>query len=119
MNNYFMDNIKKLKVLFILVQKGKGDIIRAFLIKNGVSMTMNFFAEGIKKNYVMDILEDDKNREVIFTIVSDDKYKMIYDFLESRFLFEKSMNGMLLTFNILSMAGTTAYKFLSNFEGVK
>ena len=55
-----MNNIKKLKVLLILVQKGKGDIIRSFLIKSGVSMLTNFFAEGFKKNYIMDILGNEK-----------------------------------------------------------
>ncbi|MBP5301387.1 MAG: hypothetical protein J6Y70_00645 [Bacilli bacterium] len=114
-----MNELKKLKVLFILVRKGHAETINRFLIENGLAIVVNFFAEGIKKNYFMDVLGDEKNRDIIFTIVDDKKYKIIYFFLKNLFDFEKaSMNGMLLVFDISSIAGVSTYKFLSDYNEV-
>jgi len=112
-------NNKKLKCLLVFVKKGHGVATNELLLENGCSMTTMMYAEGTRDKYVLNILGDKQNaQEAILAICREDRYPAIKEALETRFIISAASKGSLLAFDITSMAGVLAYKFLSDYEGV-
>ena len=109
-------NLDHLKLLIIFVKKGHGIAINQLLLDRGVAMTTIMYAEGAREKYVLDVLgAEQSQKEAVIAIVNEKKYKRIYESIEARFLISQASNGVLLTFNIKSLAGVLAYKYLSDY----
>lgn len=112
-------NLEHLKLIIVLVKKGHGDATNQLLLENGVVTTTMHYVYGTNDNYVKELFggSEDKTKEGILAVVSESKYKQVRDALENRFLISSASKGVLLTFDISSMAGVLAYKFLTDYEG--
>lgn len=111
---------EKIKLVLIFVKRGHGVSTNNLLITYGASMTSMFYAEGTKQKYITDILGgEEKNKEAILTIVSASRCKRIQSALQSYFAAYPSAQGVALVFDIKSLAGVLAYKFLTDYEGAK
>lgn len=111
-------NVDNLKVGFIIVKKGHGVAITNLLFEHGVAMSLFLYAEGAREKYVADILGGEERKiELIFTIMNEKKMKDIKAALNQRFLISKDSSGAMVVFDIKSMAGVLAYKYLADFGG--
>jgi len=119
-NVFSPKNLAKLKMLVVIVKKGHGIAVNDLLLENGASMSTVIFAEGTKNKYVMDILGGEENdKECIMTIINENYYLNIKNVLKERFSISQASKGVLLCFDVDSMAGVLAYKFLADFQGAK
>lgn len=108
----------RLKMGIILVKRGHGVAINELLFQHGVAMSTLLYAEGAREKYVADILGGEQHQiEVIFTIMNEKKVKAIKEALHTRFIISKDSVGVMFVFDIKSMAGVLAYKYLSDFGG--
>lgn len=111
--------LDKLKFLIIIVRRGHGVAISDLLIEHGVAMSAISFAQGTRGKYVVDIFgSDEQHKEIITAVVSAKRYNDIKKALQYRFNVSGASKGVLLTFDISACAGVSAYKYLSDFEGV-
>jgi len=112
--------LDKLKFIIVVVRKGHGVATNQLMLENGCSMTTNLYGEGTKEKYVMDILGgEEKDKECILGLVSEKKYPKLKESLDIRFTISQTSKGILLAFDVESMAGVLAYKYISDFVGAK
>ncbi|MCQ2796039.1 MAG: hypothetical protein MJ213_01835 [Bacilli bacterium] len=110
--------VDHLKMGIILVKKGHGVAINNLLFDHGVAMSLLLYAEGARQKYVADILGGEEQRiEAIIAIMNEKKIKEIKSVLQMRFDISKDSVGAMLVFDIKSMAGILAYKYLADFGG--
>lgn len=108
----------RLKMGVILVRKGHGVAINNLLFDHGVAMSLLLYAEGARQKYVADILGGEEQRlEVIIAVMNEKKLKEIKSALQMRFDISKDSVGAMLVFDVKSMAGVLAYKYLADFGG--
>jgi len=111
-------NLEKLKLIVCFVKKGHGVATNELILENGASMSVMLYAEGTKEKYVADIFGgEEKSQEGIIALVSEKKYPQLREVLDNRFSISFASRGILLAFDIKSMAGVLAYKFLTDYEG--
>ena len=107
-----------LKMGIILVKKGHGVAINNLLFDHGVAMSLLLYAEGARQKYVADILGGEEQRiEAIVAVMNEKKIKEIKSALQMRFDISKDSVGAMLIFDVKSMAGVLAYKYLADFGG--
>lgn len=112
------NNVDKLKAGLIFVKKGHGVAINNLLFDHGVAMTTLLFGEGTREKYVADILGAEESKvEVIFTVFKEKKLAEIKKALHERFVISKDSIGLMIVFDVKSMAGVLAYKYLADFGG--
>lgn len=111
-------HVDRLKMGIILVRKGHGVAINNLLFDHGVAMSVLLYAEGARQKYVADILGGEEQKvEAILTIMNEKKIKEIKNALHTRFVISKDSVGAMLIFDVKSMAGVLAYKYLADFGG--
>ncbi len=111
-------NVDRLKMGLIMVRKGHGVAVNNLLFEHGVAMSTLFFAEGAREKYVADILGGESQQtEVILTIINERKINEVKKALKERFLISKDSRGIMFIFDVKSMAGVLAYKYLADFGG--
>lgn len=113
------NNIEKLKLLLIVVNKGRAIGINNMLIKKGVSFTTAFYGEGTADRYLLSAFTGEKEKEIILCLVKESLVDDIKKETEHRFSVSEAAKGVMIVIDLLSMAGISAYKFVSNFEGSK
>lgn len=110
--------VDQLKMGIILVKKGHGVAINDLLFNHGVAMSVLLYAEGAREKYVADILGAEEHKvEAILTVMNEKKIKEIKEALHTRFVISKDSVGAMFVFDIKSMAGVLAYKYLADFGG--
>ncbi len=110
--------LERLKTLIVVVKKGHGTPVSNLILDEGASMTTLFFAFGTKQTYVADIFGgEEQNKEAILAIVPEHRYRKIRLSLESYFATYRASQGIALIFDVSSLAGVVAYKFLADYEG--
>ena len=81
-------------------------------------MSALLYGEGTREKYVADILGGEEHKiEAIFTVMNEKKIKEIKKALHERFIISKDSVGVMFVFDIKSMAGVLAYKYLADFGG--
>ena len=113
------NNIEKLKLLLIVVNKGRAIGINNMLIKKGVTFTTAFYGEGTADRYLLSAFTGEKEKEIILCLVKESLVDDIKKEIEHRFSVSEAAKGVMIVIDLLSMAGISAYKFVSNFEGSK
>ncbi len=113
-------NLEKLKYLIVVVKKGHGLAVNQLLLTNGAAMSTLLYAEGTKDKYVADILGgEESSKECVLALVNEKYYPNIKHLLDLRFTVSAASKGILITFDVASMAGVLAYKFSADFEGAR
>ncbi|MCQ2792091.1 MAG: hypothetical protein MJ208_01050 [Bacilli bacterium] len=111
-------NADRLKMGLIFVKKGHGVAINNLLFDHGVAMTALLFGEGTREKYVADILGGEESKiEVIIAVFNEKKINEIKEALHTRFVISRDSVGLMIVFDVKSMAGVLAYKYLSDFGG--
>lgn len=109
------NKVEKLKLLIIIVNKGRAIGINNMLIKKGVSFTTAFYGEGTADRYILSAISGDKEKEIIMCVVRESLLDDIKIEIEKRFNVSQAAKGVMVIIDLMSMAGVAAYKFTADF----
>jgi len=112
--------IRAMKLFFIIVPYGQANSIITRLNEFDVACNFIFNGEGIAKNYVDNYHGVmDSKKQIILTIIREDKVEFVKRKLEERFALSRASRGFAFSIKITSVAGVSIYKFLTNSRKVQ
>ena len=115
MSNTVNDSaIKKLKLLFTVVDRPKGEFYLDVLSQFDVNMQMLVSGKGTATSELVDMLGLNIHKATILSIVREDKVDEIMKCLENKFATIKNGKGIAFTVSLTSVIGVAIYQFLSN-----
>ena len=115
MGNTVSDSaIKKLKILFTVVDRPKAEFYLDVLSQFEVNCQMVTNGLGTAKSGLHDMLGLNIHKAVIISVVREDKCDEIMKCLENKFQTIKNGKGVAFTVPMSSVIGVNNYQFLSN-----
>lgn len=104
-----------LKMFFIIVPYGQANAIIARLNEFDIACSFVFNGEGssVKSQFQKSLVKDSK-KQIIITLVRDDKVEFVKRKLEERFSISRAAKGFAFSTKVTSIAGVSIYKFLTN-----
>ena len=115
MSNTVNDSaIKKLKLLFTVVDRPKGEFYLDVLSQFDVNMQMLVSGKGTATSELVDMLGLNIHKATILSIVREDKVDEIMKCLENKFATIKNGKGIAFAVPLSSVIGVNIYQFLSN-----
>ena len=106
--------IKKLKLLFTVVDKGKAEFYLDVLSQFEVNFQMVTGGKGTANSELIDMLGLNIQKAVILSVVREDMVDTIMNCLEDKFATIKNGKGIAFAVPFSSVIGVNAYQFLSN-----
>ena len=115
MSNTVNDSaIKKLKLLFTVVDRNKGEFYLDVISQFEVNCQMAVGGLGTANSELIDLLGLNIHKAVILSVVREDKVEEIMKALEQRFATIKNGRGIAFAVPMSSVIGVNLYQFLSN-----
>jgi len=112
--------IRPLKLFITIVTNGQGDALIKLMEKAGATFSFVASGEGTGKNYLPNLLSGvDNKKQVVFSLVREDKTEEVCEALKTRFSTSRAANGISLSVKLTSVAGVSVYRFLTNVRKVK
>ena len=106
--------IKKLKLLFTVVDRPKGEFYLDVISQFEVNCQMAVGGLGTANSELIDLLGLNIHKAVILSVVREDKVEEIMKALEQRFATIKNGKGIAFAVPMSSVIGVNLYQFLSN-----
>lgn len=106
--------IKKLKLLFTVVDRGKGEFYMDVLSQYEVNCQMMLPGMGTATSEVVNMLGLNRHKAVILSAVREDRVEEIINALETKFETIKNGKGIAFAVPMSSIVGVSVYQFLSN-----
>ena len=106
--------IKKLKLLFTVVDRPKQEFYLDVLSQFEVNMQMLVSGKGTATSELVDMLGLNIHKATILSIVREDKVDEIMKCLETKFATIKNGKGIAFAVPLSSVIGVNIYQFLSN-----
>ena len=108
------DDLKKLVFYIVIVNYGQGDnVIRLFKNRGSTAQFVQM-GEGTANSKVKEILNiEDTRKEIVTSIVREDRVKEIKDELEAYFAASSKNRGVGFTVELGSIVGVKIYKFFT------
>lgn len=108
--------LKPLKLFFIIVPFGQANSIIARLNEFDIACSFVLNGEGTVDSQEMQNLLGlrDTKKQIIITLVREDKTEFVIRKLEERFAISKAAKGVAFSIKVTSVAGVSIYKFLTN-----
>jgi len=107
--------LRPLKLFFIIVPYGQANAIISRLNEFDIACSFVFNGEGSARYFVDDVRRlPDSKKQIVLTIVREDKVEFIKRKLEERFSVSRAARGFAFSIRITSVAGVSIYKFLTN-----
>ena len=106
--------IKKLKLLFTVVDRPKQEFYLDVLSQFEVNMQMVVAGKGTATSELVDMLGLNIHKATILSVVREDKVDEIMKCLENKFATIKNGNGIAFAVPLSSVIGVNIYQFLSN-----
>ena len=107
--------IKKLKLLFTVVDRNKGEFFVDVLSQYEVNCQMVVGGIGTAHSELVDLLGLNNHKAVILSVVREDKVDTVMNMLEERRKNLKNGQGMIsFAVPLSSVIGVNMYQFLSN-----
>ena len=113
-NTFNGTDIKKLKLLFTVVDRTKGEFYMDVISQYEVNCQLVMPGTGTAATELIDMLGLNKHKSVILSVVREDKVEAILHGLEDRFLTIKNGKGIAFAVPLSSIIGVNLYQFLSN-----
>ena len=108
--------IKKLKLLFTVVDRPKAEFYLDVLSQFEVNCQMVSGGMGTAKSDLHDMLGLNIHKAVLLSIVREDRVDEIMKCLETKFATIKNGKGIAFTVPLSSVIGVNNYQFLSNYR---
>ena len=106
--------IKKLKLLFTVVEKPKGEFYQDVISQFEVNCQMLVSGTGTATSELVDLLGLNIHKAVILSVVREDMVEPIMNTLEDKFATIKNGKGIAFAVPLSSVIGVNLYQFLSN-----
>ena len=106
--------IKKLKLLFTVVDRGKGEFYMDVISQFEVNCQMIMAGMGTAKSDLIDLLGLNIHKAVILSVVREDQVEQIIHCLEDKFATIKNGKGIAFAVPMSSVIGVNLYQFFSN-----
>ena len=106
--------IKKLKLLFTVVDRPKAEFYMDVLSQFEVNMQMLVSGKGTATSELVDMLGLNIHKVTILSVVREDKVDEIMKCLETKFATIKNGKGIAFAVPLSSVIGVNIYQFLSN-----
>ena len=113
-NKFDASDIKKLKLLFTVVDRNKGEFYLDVLSQYEVNCQMVVGGMGTANSELIDLLGLNIHKAVILSVIREDKADEIMNGLEQRFSTIKNGKGIAFAVPMSSVIGVNLYQFMSN-----
>ena len=115
MSNTVNDSaIKKLKLLFTVVDRPKGEFYLDVLAQFDVNFQMQLGGLGTARSELLELLGLEPHKAVILSVVREDLVEPIMHTLEDKFATIKGGKGVAFAVPMSSIIGVNLYQFMSN-----
>ena len=112
-------SLKKLKLLFTVVDRSKAEFYMDVLSQFEVNCQMVTNGMGTAKSELHNMLGLNIHKAVILSVVREDKTEEIMQCLENKFATIKNGKGIAFMVPLSSIIGVNNYQFLSNYRQKK
>ena len=106
--------IKKLKLLFTVVDKPKGEFYQDVIGQFDVNYQMMLSGRGTAASELVDLLGLNPHKAVIVSVVREDLVEPILETLEDKFATVRNGKGISFAVPLSSIIGVNLYQFMSN-----
>ena len=106
--------IKKLKILFTVVERAKGEFYLDVISQFDVNCQMVMPGVGTAQTNLVELLGLNLQKAVIISVVREDMVDPIMKCLEDKFTTIRNGKGIAFTVPMSSVIGVNMYQFLSN-----
>ena len=106
--------IKKLKLLFTVVDRAKGEFYTDVLSQYEVNCQMVLNGKGTANSDLVEMLGLNLNKAVIVSVVREDMVDPIMKCMEEKFETIRNGKGICFAVPLSSVIGVNMYQFLSN-----
>ena len=113
-NKFDASDIKKLKLLFTVVDRNKGEFYLDVISQFEVNCQLAVGGLGTANSELVDLLGLNIHKAVILSVAREDKVEEIMKALEQRFATIKNGKGIAFAVPLSSVIGVNLYQFLSN-----
>ena len=114
MNTINEHAIKKLKVLFTVVDRNKAEFYLDVLSQYEINCQMVVGGKGTAHSELIDLLGLNLHKAVLISVVREDKVDPVMKCLEDKFATIKNGKGIAFAVPMSSVIGVNMYRFLSN-----
>lgn len=106
--------IKKLKLLFTVVDRTKGEFYMDVISQYAVNCQLILPGMGTATSDLVELLGLNLHKAVVLSVVREDMVDMILNTLETKFSTIKNGKGIAFAVPLSSVIGVNAYQFLSD-----
>ena len=106
--------MKKLKLLFTVVDKEKAEFYLDVLSQYDVNFQMVVPGKGTAKSEIISLLGLNIHKAVLCSVVREDQVDAVMNCLEDRFQTIKNGQGISFAVPLSSIIGVNLYRFMSN-----
>ena len=114
MNTINESAIKKLKLLFTVVDRNKAEFYMDVLSQFEINCQMAVGGKGTAHSELIDLLGLNIHKTVILSVVREDEVEPVMKCLEEKFSTIKKGKGIAFAVPMSSVIGVNMYQFLSN-----
>lgn len=113
-NSISGSDIKKLKLLFTVVDREKAEFYLDVLSQFDVNFQMTVPGKGTANSEIISLLGLNMHKAVLFSVVREDQVDAVMNCLEDKFETIKNGQGISFAVPLSSVIGVNLYRFLSN-----
>ena len=107
--------VKKLSMFITIVNKGQGNYVLKLFESEGANAQFIQHGEGTARKEIRDILGiEDNSKEIVISLVKDEKIPEIKNELEAFFKISKRNRGIGFSIPMTSLIGMKVYQFLTD-----
>lgn len=106
--------IKKLKLLFTIVDKPKGEFYMDVISQFDVNYQMVVGGLGTAHSELVELLGLEPHKAVVISVIRDDLAETVMQCLEDKFATIRGGKGIAFAVPLSSVIGVNAYRFLSD-----
>ena len=114
MNTVNEHAIKKLKLLFTVVDRQKAEFYLDVLSQFEINCQMVVGGKGTAQSDLIDLLGLNIHKAVLISVVREDKVDAVMNCLDDKFATIKNGKGIAYTIPLKSIIGVSIYQFLAN-----
>ena len=113
-NSVSGSDIKKLKLLFTVVDRNKAEFYLDVLSQFDVNFQMSVPGMGTAKTEIISLLGLNIQKAVLFSVVREDQVDPVMNCLEEKFETIKNGQGISFAVPMSSVIGVNLYRFMSD-----
>ena len=113
-NKFDASDIKKLKLLFTVVDRNKGEFYLDVISQFSVNCQLSMGGLGTATSELVELLGLEPHKAVIISVVREDLVDTIMNTLEDKFATIRNGKGVSFAVPLSSVIGVNLYRFLSD-----